>query len=135
MAHDNSPLKTLDFSPITITKGHVRCAMTLSDEFVGAEQYIHGGLMTIILDTIFGMTVFTTLKTMTPIATVSLRTDQMAPAIPGARVVCDAQWLGAHNDIAHMRGDIRDAETDLVYATASGAFMIGTRGPAQKAAS
>ncbi len=129
MSHDQSPLKPLNAKPIEIARGRVRMALTLAPDFTAKDGLVHGGLLTIILDSFFGMTVFTTLSEMTPIATVNLRTDYIKNAAVGAEVICETQWLGTRRAIATVSGRIVSAGNNDLIATAAGAFMIGTRGP------
>ena len=58
--------------------------VTTIEGLAGADGKIHGGLYTIIIDSIFGLAVFTALEAVKPIATINLRTDYLGEALPGA---------------------------------------------------
>jgi acyl-coenzyme A thioesterase PaaI-like protein len=129
LAHEHSLFRSLDLKPILIGKGKATFSMALPASFCGPDGTIHGGLYTIILDSIFGLAVFTTLEEIKPIATVNLRTDYLGAIAPGARAACAAECEAIRNDVAYVTGRLT-AETDgRLLATASGAFMVGTKGP------
>lgn len=128
LTHEHSLFKSLNLEPMLIGKGRATFAVDLPENFASAEGVIHGGLMTIIMDSIFGLTVFTALEELKPIATINLRTDYIADADPGARVICTAACEHIRGDVAHVSGDIKSHESNVLLATGSGAFMVGTRG-------
>ncbi|MFN3959900.1 MAG: PaaI family thioesterase [Parvularculaceae bacterium] len=129
LAHEHSLFRTLALEPMLIGRGQATFALTLPPAFAAAGGFIHGGLCTIVLDSIFGLTVFTAMEDVKPIATINLRTDYVAKARPGARVRCAAQCDAIDNDIAYVSGRLALEEGGGLIATASGAFMIGTKGP------
>lgn len=129
LAHEHSLFRTLDLRPILIGKGKAAFSMALPGEFAGADGMIHGGLHTIILDSIFGLTVFTALEDIKPIATINLRTDQVAAAEIGARAVCAAQCEAIRDDVAFVSGRLTLESGGALLASGAGAFMIGTKGP------
>lgn len=130
LMHEHSLFASLGLEPKMIGAGSVSFAVDLPEDFAGADGFIHSGLMTLIMDSIFGITVFTALEALKPVATINLRTDYLRKARPGTRAVCTAQCLSVDHDIAHVSGDLRIAETGALIATGAGAFMVGTRGPA-----
>lgn len=126
---DNHPLfKALDLKPLLIGKGKATFSIYLPDDFTDAKGDIHGGLLTIIMDSIFGLSVFTALEEVKPIATINLRTDYLQSVAPGGRVACAAECRRRRGDIAYVTGDVTDEKTGAVLASGAGAFMIGTRG-------
>ncbi len=131
LTHEHSLFQSLNLEPILIGKGKATFAVDLPNDFTGADGDIHGGLMTIIMDSIFGLTVFTALEEMKPIATINLRLDYIANAAPGARAVCAAQCITINDEVAYVSGDLKLEDNGQLLATGSGAFMVGTRGPAK----
>lgn len=129
LAHEHSLFRTLALQPVLIGRGQATFALTLPPAFAGADGFIHGGLCTIVLDSIFGLTVFTAMESVKPIATINLRTDYVARAAPGARVRCAAVCDAIDDDVAYVSGKLTFEEGGSLLATASGAFMIGTKGP------
>ena len=91
LAHEHSLFRSLDLKPILFGKGKATFSMALPGSFCGPDGKIHGGLYTIILDSIFGLTVFTALEEVKPIATINLRTDYIAPIDAGERAICAAE--------------------------------------------
>ena len=128
LTHEHSLFRTLNLEPLLIGKGKATFAVDLPEDFSNAEGAVHGGLLTIIMDSIFGLSVFTALDKLKPIATINLRSDYLADAIPGARVVCHADCYCVVDEVAFVTGNVTVKETGLLLASGSGAFMVGTRG-------
>ena len=129
LAHEDSLFSALDMKPVLIGPGRISMSVLLPDPFYDGAGFAHTGLLTIILDSIFGMTVFTTLEAFKPIATVNLRTDYIGPARIGARLLCECEADGMRGDIAYVRGRLLNESDRALIATGAGAFMIGTRRP------
>lgn len=131
LTHEHALFRQLDMKALLIGRGKATFSLALPAEFAGPDGDIHGGLFTIILDSIFGLTVFTTLEKLKPIATINLRTDYIGGARPGARVVCSAECDGVRDDIAYVTGRLTHEDGGALVATGAGAFMLGTKGPAK----
>jgi uncharacterized protein (TIGR00369 family) len=131
LTHEHSLFQSLNLDPILIGKGQATFAVDLPADFLDEAGAIHGGLMTIIMDSIFGLTVFTALEEIKPIATINLRSDYIADATAGERVICAAKCIKIRNQIAYVSGDVKTKNTHSLLATGSGAFMVGTRGPSK----
>jgi acyl-coenzyme A thioesterase PaaI-like protein len=129
LAHEHSLFRTLALQPVLIGRGQATFALTLPPAFADADGFIHGGLCTIVLDSIFGLTVFAAMESVKPIATINLRTDYVARARPETRVRCAAVCDAIDNDVAYVSGKLTQEDGGGLIATASGAFMIGTKGP------
>lgn len=129
LAHEHSLFRTLDLKPILIGRGKATFSIALPGDFAGADEAIHGGLYTIILDSIFGLTVFTALEDIKPIATINLRTDYVSAAEIGARAVCAADCEAIRDDIAFVSGRLTLESGGALLASGAGAFMVGTKGP------
>ena len=129
LLHEHSLFQTLDLKPLLIGRNKATFSVYLPDAFCDGDGNIHGSLLTIIMDSIFGLAAFTALDELKPIATVNLRSDYVADIAPGGRVICEAECIKLRGDIAHVAGKITDEASGELIATGSGAFMIGTRGP------
>ncbi len=129
LTHEHSLFQSLNLEPVLLGKGKATFVVDLPEAFTSEEDVIHGGLMTIIMDSIFGLTVFTALEELKPIATINLRIDYIANAKAGARAVCAAQCIAVNDDIAHVSGELKIEDSGLLLATGAGSFMVGTRGP------
>ena len=127
LTHEHSLFRTLNLEPLLIGKGKATFAVDLPENFAGANDAIHGGLLTIIMDSIFGLCVFTALDKLKPIATINLRSDYLADAEPGERVICDADCVQIIDEVAFVTGKVTVKDTGRLLASGSGAFMVGTR--------
>ncbi len=128
LAHEHSLFASLNIEPLLIGRGKTSFGVDLPTDFAGPDGKVHSTLLTIILDSMLGITVFTALEKLTPIATVNLRTDYLNTADAGARAVFSATCLDVSNEIARVSGELRLEEGDALLAVGSGAFMVGTRG-------
>ena len=126
--HEHSLFRGFDVKPVLIGKGQTRFSVILPTEFRRADGKIHTGLLTTLMDTICGITALTALEQLKPVATINLRTDYMQDVEPESRVTCAANCIAIRNEIATMTSDIRREDNDDLIATASGAFLVGTRG-------
>ncbi len=129
LTHEHSLFRSLNLEPILIGKGRATFAVDLPASFADADGAVHGSLMTIIMDSIFGLSVFTALEQMKPIATINLRADYIATASAGIRVVCTSECNEIHGDVAYVSGDVKTKQDNTLLATGTGTFMVGTRRP------
>ena len=127
LLHEHSLFQSLDIRPVLIGRNKATFSVLLPEDFLNADGKIHGGLLTIIMDSIFGMAAFTALDELKPIATINLRTDYLADIVAGGRVTCAAECVRLRGDIAYVAGDLRDETSGTIIATGSGSFIIGTR--------
>ena len=132
LLHEHSLFKTLDLKPLLIGRGQATFSVYLPEDFADNRGRIHGGLLTIIMDSIFGLSVFTILDEIKQIATINLRTDYMDHVAPGGRVVCAAECRKLRGDVAYVTGDLKEDDSGALIAAASGAFMVGTRSGASR---
>jgi acyl-coenzyme A thioesterase PaaI-like protein len=109
-----------------LAKGEVVFEVALSEDFADGDA-LHGGIFTIILDTILAYSVYAELNAMVPMATINLKTDHFAEAAPGTSIFCTAICDGVKNDIAFCTGRATIAATGKLIASAAGTFMINTR--------
>lgn len=128
LKHEHSLFGSLNIDPILIGRGKATFAVDLPNEFAGADGAIHGGLMTLIIDSIFGLSVFTALDELKPIATINLRTDYIDDIAPGSRAICAAECATVRDEVAYVTGDLKAEKTGALLAMGSGAFLVGARG-------
>lgn len=126
---EHALFQTLDLKPLLIGRNKATFSVFLPEDFCDADGNIHGSLLTLIMDSIFGLAAFTALDELKPVATINLRTDYLANIRPGGRVVCAAECEELRGDVAHVTGSLKDEATNRLIATGGGAFMIGARGP------
>lgn len=96
----------------------------VTDEATGA---LHSGFATLALDSVMGGAVLASLTDIKPFATAGLTVQHMRRPTAGERLVCKARCEGIHSDMAHMSGQLLNADSGEVLSTAAGTFMIGTR--------
>ena len=128
LMHEHSLFASLNLDPMLIGRGKATFAVDLPETFAGPDGKIHGSLLTLIMDSIFGLTVFTALDELKPIATINLRSDYLADGNIGDRVLCSADCYQIRNEVAFVNGDVRTEKDKLLLSSGSGAFMVGTRG-------
>lgn len=98
-----------------------------SPEFADADgKLVHSGFATLILDTVMGASALASLAQLVPIATIKLTVNHMKNPMVGERLVCIAHQQAEVDSVSYEYGEIRSAETDELYASAIGTFMIGT---------
>lgn len=120
----------LDMEPSKIAADEV-CVFATIPAFFSCEGEggcAHPGAYTIILDTVFGFSVFAKIQKPQAIATINLKTDYLRPIEIGAKVICSAECFAINGNIARTRGQIVDYD-GRPLASAAGAFMIGSGGP------
>jgi len=127
LSHEHSIFRSLDLKPLALGVGHSRLELNLSADFAEGEE-IQSGMLTMVLDSIMGMTVFTALQDLKPIATINLKTNYLRAAGLDERVICEATCHTIRDDVAFVNGVISSVNSKEEIATAIGAFMIGTKG-------
>ncbi|WP_375207077.1 PaaI family thioesterase [Hyphococcus sp.] len=132
LLHEHSLFKTLNLKPLLIGRNKATFSIFLPDDFCDASGKVHGALLTLIMDSIFGLAAFTALDELKPVATINLRTDYLSEVDPGGRVVCAAECNALRGDIAYVSGQLTDEAANRLVATGSGAFIIGARGPGRE---
>lgn len=120
----NPLIKALDAKPLAVGVGKTRISFFLDDSFLDADGSIHSGFMTIVIDTLLGMTSYTATENAASVATINLKTDHHKSAKPGLRAICEAECVSFRNEVAQMRGAVTDEETGDLLASATGAFMV-----------
>lgn len=131
LRHEHSLLGSLAFKPLLLGAGKTSFALDLPERFGDGAGVVHGGFLTVVLDSLFGLTVFTAMEEFKPIATINLRTDHINSVPTGTRVVCDSVCEGVRNEVAYVTGRLFVEADKSLVALGSGAFMVGTRGPAK----
>jgi acyl-coenzyme A thioesterase PaaI-like protein len=111
--------------PLRVGRGELLIRVTPTETFLDGDR-IHGGLMTILLDTIMGMATWSALEEFEPLATINLQTDTYDHAVAGRHVLCEAICEGIADDVSIVRGKAK-SEDGTLLATAAGTFMVGTR--------
>ena len=117
----------LSLQATRIARGEAAFTLVVPDDFSEGNA-IHGGIFTILLDTILAYTVWTRLEKFMPIATINLKTDYLGLAQPSQRIACTARCEGISDAVAFCSGKAVMQHTGDVVAMAEGTFMVGTKG-------
>ena len=99
--------------------------------FIGDPErgVIHGGIVTVLLDTVSGGAIYLAIRRFTPIATLDLRIDYLKPARPKTAIYAKAHCYRVTRNVAFTHGvAYQDSEDDPI-AQAAGSFMLSTGGP------
>jgi uncharacterized protein (TIGR00369 family) len=112
------------------THNSVRIRVPFHERYLGNPDkgIVHGGLITIMLDTVCGLSVFVKTRTLEPIATLDLRIDYLRASVPERDFVAHAECFSVTRNIAFCRGTVyQDGGEPIAHAV--GSFMRGTAGP------
>jgi uncharacterized protein (TIGR00369 family) len=113
-----------------VEKGKLTLALGYQDRLVGNPEsgVLHGGAVTVLMDTASGLAVITALAAPVPMATLDLRIDYLRPATPGQTVFGHAHCFKLTRSVAFTRGfAYQDDESDPI-AHCTGSFMLATAG-------
>jgi len=93
-----------------------------------ATRVVHGGVITALLDSCYGLAIFVKLDKLRPMATLDLRIDYLKPATPGREIFGGAVCYKLGHELAFVRGAAYHDSPDDPIATSSAIFMF-TDGP------
>ena len=106
--------------------GALAMLLPYSKDLIGDPQtaVIHGGAISVLLDTICGAEVIGHPENRARTATIDLRIDYMRPAVPGATVYARATVFQTTRNVAFVRGTAWDLDFEKPIAMAAGAFVF-----------
>lgn len=90
---------------------------------------VHGGVITALLDSCYGLAIFVRMNKLRPMATLDLRIDYLKPATPGRDILGGAVCYKLGHELAFVRGTAYHDSPDDPIATSAAIFMF-TGGPA-----
>lgn len=95
-------------------------------EFVGDPEtgVVHGGVVTVLLDSLSGMCILPVLERMMMVATLDLRIDYLKPAVPRLDIFARVHCYKTTRNIAFTRGVAYQSDIDDPIAHATGSFML-----------
>ena len=131
LTHEHTLFSTLGLKPLLIGRGQMRFSFDTPASYDDGDGNVHGGFLTIVNDSIMGLTVFTTLEEFKPIATVNLRTDYIEPLKCGTRAVCTCDCYAIVDEIApvlNLTETVRSAAGDGPERTTRPAIIARSLG-------
>ncbi|MCI5045079.1 MAG: PaaI family thioesterase [Aquisalinus sp.] len=117
---------SLGLKATRISEGEISFRLTVPAGYSDGE-YVHSGIMAIMLDTILGNAVWTSLDRFVPIATINLKTDYFSKVAPDTPLICSGICEGIRDDVAYSTGRAMIEKSGELVAMAAGTFMVGTR--------
>jgi len=116
----------------TASSNGIDARFTPKPELAGAfaEASPFGGVITTVLDSLFGLAIMLKLGAPTPIATINLRTDFLGSSPTVGELKFTARCVGIDSDIARAEGTCVEPLSGAIIAHSYAAFAIGTKGPA-----
>lgn len=115
---------------VALEKGRLTLSLPYDERLVGNPQTgtLHGGVITTLLDTVAGISVYTVLDKIVPIATLDLRIDYLKPATPGRAVIGHAHCYRHTRNVAFVWGLAFHDDRDDPIAHLAASFMLSTAG-------
>lgn len=89
---------------------------------------VHGGVITALLDSCYGLAIFVRMSKLRPMATLDLRIDYLKPATPGRDILGGAVCYKLGHELAFVRGTAYHDSPDDPIAASAAIFMF-TGGP------
>lgn len=93
-----------------------------------ASGVVHGGVITALLDSCYGLAIYVKLNNLRPMATLDLRIDYLKPATPGREILGGAVCYKLGHELAFVRGSAYHDSPEDPIATSAAIFMF-TDGP------
>ena len=120
---------------LAMDKGYCQMQLEYRQDLVGnpATGVVHGGVMTTLLDSVCGLSVFASLNQMRPVATLDLRIDYLKPATPMRTIIAEARVDKMTRTVAFVSGLAYHSQASgdpIARATAS--FMVNSVAPNPK---
>jgi uncharacterized protein (TIGR00369 family) len=117
--------KILQLELVQAERGKVVMRIPYQERLVADSRtgVMHGGVITALVDTASGLSIFTMLEELLGYPTLDLRIDYLRPATPGLPVYCEAETYRLAKEIAFTRATAYQEGNPLPVATSVGTFM------------
>jgi uncharacterized protein (TIGR00369 family) len=123
-------VRALGIDLVALEKSRLTLRLPYDARLVGNPEtgVLHGGVITTLLDTVAGLSVYTVMDEIVPIATLDLRIDYLKPATPGRDVLGYAHCYRRSRNVAFVWGLAYHDDRDDPIAHAAASFMLSTAG-------
>ncbi len=123
-------VRELGVEMVSIGEHGMTMRLAYQERLVGNPEtgVVHGGVITTLIDTVCGMSVFTRLSKIVPIATLDLRIDYLKPATPGKDLLAEAECYKVTRNVAFVRGIAHHGDPGDPIANCAGTFMVSKPG-------
>ena len=123
-------VRELGVEMVSIGEHGMTMRLAYQERLVGNPEtgVVHGGVITTLIDTVCGMSVFTRLSKIVPIATLDLRIDYLKPATPGKDLLAEAECYKVTRNVAFVRGIAHHGDPGDPVANCAGTFMVSKPG-------
>jgi acyl-CoA thioesterase len=112
-------LKFLDFRQGALSPGKAEVSVMAGPELMNRGNAVHGGVLAALLDTVLSQAIHTEVTSHTPLVTIELKVNYLAPARQG-ELVAEAEVIQVGGSVAVASGFVRDSSGTRV------AFGVGT---------
>lgn len=118
--------RELGLRAVSIHATGITSELPYADRLVGNPEtgFLHGGVITTVLDATCGVSVLIALRKPQRIATLDLRIDYLKPSAPKRNVWCKADCYQITRHVAFVRGVAHHGDEADPIASAAGTFMI-----------
>lgn len=129
-------MRELGIEIVALSPGRLILKLPYRPEFVGHPEtgVLHGGAVTVLLDSCSGLAVTTALRALVPVATLDLRIDYLRPAEPGQAVLAQAHCYKVTRAVAFTRGFAYQQDANDPIAHCAGSFILSSTGEPMPAA-
>ncbi len=120
------------FEIIDVSEGKASMRLPYNERFVGDRSTgsIHGGIITLLMDTVGGLCAMSAIQKMAPLATLDLRMDYLRPTTKGLNILAEVECYHLTSSAAFVRGiAYEESEAKEAVAHMAAAFMLNTKGP------
>lgn len=120
------------FEVVDIEAGKASMRLPYNEKFVGdkATGSIHGGIITLLMDTAGGLCSMAAIGKMTALATLDLRMDYLRPTTRGLDILAEVECYHLSNTASFVRGiAYEEGDEKTAVAHMAAAFMLNTKGP------
>lgn len=106
-------------------RGRATMMLPYKESLVGNRKtgVLHGGVITSLIDSTSGLSIYSLLESPEAVATLDLRIDYLRPATPGLPVYCMAECYRLGRQIAFTRATAYQDDNEQPVAYSVGTFM------------